>query len=105
MVGLAVADPECAVPGSVPGVARIGRRQAATAAGIGRGVAVADIIGIGDAPQAAPGSRGLTLLIAREGAIAQAGMVVGLDAERVSRADRFSGHGAECRETAGRQQR
>src|SRR5258708_6535758 len=105
MVGLAVADPQCALPGSVSGVARIGRRQAAAAAGIGRGVAVADIIGIGDAPQAATGSCGLTLLIAREGAVAQARLVVALDAERVSRADRFVGHGAECYETAGRQQR
>src|ERR1700756_4365726 len=100
MVGLAVADPQCAVPGSVPGVARIGRRQAAAAAGIGRCVADAGIIGIGDAPQAAPGSCGLTLLIAREGAVAQAGLLVALNAKRISRANRFGRHGAERRETA-----
>ena len=104
--GVAVADPQDAVgTRSVSGVAGISGRQAAAAAGIGRRVAVAGIKGIGDAPQAAPGSCGLTLLIAREGAVAQARLLVALNAKRISRADRFGRHGAECCETTGGQQR
>src|ERR1700676_3048582 len=106
MGGVAIADPkDAAGTPSVSGVARISGRQAAAAAGIGRGVAVADIIGIGDAPQAAPGSCGLTLLIAREGAVAQARLFVALNAKRIWCADRFGRRGAECCETTGGQQR
>src|SRR5258708_26016341 len=97
MGGGAIADPkDAAGTRSVAGVAGISGRQAAAAAGVGLGVAVAGIIGIGDAPQAAPGSRGLTLLVAREGAVAQARLFVALNAKRISRADRFGRHGAEC---------
>src|SRR6202171_2117908 len=76
-------------PRSVSWIAWISGRQGAAAAGIGRRVAGADIIGIGDAPQTTPGSCGLTLLVAREGAVAQARLVVALNAERISRADRL----------------
>src|SRR5262249_16044293 len=86
-----------------------GRRQGAAGQGaIGRwgrsAVLAADIIGIGDAPQTAGGGGGLALLVAGEGAVAQARLLVALNAERIARPDRVGRRAAKNRKAARRQQ-
>jgi len=76
---------------SVPRGARRRRQHAAGEGPIGGGrrvVSLADIIGIRDAPQTASGGCGLALLVTDEGAVAQAGLIVALNAKRIARADR-----------------
>src|SRR5262245_46254175 len=79
------------------------RRQGSSIGG-GRRVAVDDVKGIGDAPQPTPGRGCRALLVARERAIAQARLVVPLDAERIARADGVGRLGGECGKPAGSQQ-
>src|SRR5437588_6744185 len=81
-------------------IAGVGRWRRRTPPIGARVVAPAAIIGIGDTGQEASGSRGLALLVTRKRAVAQARLVVALEAEGIADANRFSGLGAERRQTA-----
>src|SRR5262245_60156304 len=92
--------------GSIPAIAgrrREGLRRRGTTSVDDRLIALADIIGIGDAVQAAARGSSLTLFVAGEGAVAQAGLLVALDAEGIAGADSLCRRGANRDKSANSQ--
>src|SRR6202022_2785485 len=98
-VGYAGAELRVVAARSVRGIDRPYAR-AAIAARLAAGV----VIGVLDAVEKPPRSGGLTLLVARKGAVAETRIFIALNAKRIAGANGLGRRGADHRQSAGGQQ-